>query len=82
MAPQNEVSIEKAVKSTEVQTFVYSIAPQSELKGLPGTVYGFIPFSKHMPLSSLNPLFYFFIFLFFVGLNFMISSVFLKSTVK
>lgn len=47
MAPQNEVSIEKAVRPTGVQTSVYCMPPQSEMKELPGRAYGFLSFLKH-----------------------------------
>lgn len=47
MAPQNEASVAKAVRSTEVQTPAYSLSPQSELKDLPGDAYGFISFLNH-----------------------------------
>lgn len=41
-------SIEKAVRSTEVQTPVHSIPPQSELKGCLGMPMGLFHFKAHI----------------------------------
>lgn len=57
MAPQNEVSIEIAVKYTEVQTSAYSVPPQSELKGPTEGSYGFISFLKHTFCDLYFPIF-------------------------
>lgn len=75
MAPQNEVSIEIAVKYTEVQTSAYSVAPQSELKGPTEGSYGFISFLKHTFCDLYFPIFK-------KGLCCSMLSILLKSKVE